>query len=120
EPHSRPSMWFKDIERAIDEFFDDVLVARWRSMAEPQDAVVRDFGDRYEIELEASGLDPSHLDIEVVGHVLSIRHRGGALEGAFTFAAPIDADAVKAQWNDGLLLILVPKLKGRRVPVEKF
>lgn len=111
--------WFKDFERAFDEFFEDALLARWRRTADWQDAMVRDCGRHYEIELGAAGVEPEGLSVEVIGSEVMVRDRDGRAIGRFAFAAPIDADAVSARWSDSVLLIAVPKRPSRRVPVEK-
>jgi HSP20 family molecular chaperone IbpA len=111
--------WLKDFERAFDEFFDDALPARWRRAGDWQDAVVRDCGRHYEIELAANGVEPEGLSVEVVGYEVMVRDRNGQAIGRFAFPAPIDADAVRARWSNGVLLIAVPKRLSRRVPVER-
>ena len=111
--------WFKDFERAFDEFFEDALLARWRSTANWQDAVVRDCGQHYEIELAVAGIEPEGLSVEVIGYEVIVHYRDRQPIGRFAFAAPIDAEAVSARWSDSVLLIAVPKRQSRRVPVEK-
>jgi HSP20 family molecular chaperone IbpA len=111
--------WFKDFERAFDEFFEDALLARWRRVSDWQDAVVRDCGRHYEIELATAGVEPEQLSVEVVGYEVTVQDREGRAIGRFAFAAPIDADAISARWSAGVLLIVVPKRLSRRVPVEK-
>lgn len=111
--------WFKDFDRAFDEFFEDALLARWRRTADWQDAMVRDCGSHYEIKLAAAGAEPEGLSVELIGSEVMVRDHDGRAIGRFAFATPIDATAVRARWSDGELLIAVPKRQSRRVPVEK-
>ncbi len=111
--------WFKDFERLFDELFEESLPARWRRTAGWQDAVVRDCGRHYEIELATVGVEPEGLSVEVVGNEVLVRDRDGQPIGRFGFPAPIDAEAVSARWSDGVLRLAVPKRPSRRVPVEK-
>jgi HSP20 family molecular chaperone IbpA len=111
--------WFKDFERLFDELFEESLPARWRRAAGWQDTVVRDCGAHYEIELATGRVDPESLDVEVLGNELLVRDRSGQPIGRFGFPAPIDAEAVSANWSAGVLRMAVPKRQSRRVPVEK-
>ena len=113
------AIWFKDFERAFDEFFEDALLSRWRRAADWRDALVRDCGDRFELELSV-GVEPQGLEVEVIGNEIVVRHRGGKLDGRFRFPASIDSDAVRARWSEGMLQIIAPKRRSRRVPVEKL
>jgi HSP20 family protein len=113
------SFWVKDFERAIDEFFDDVLISRWRKGAGPPDSNLRDAGNHYEIEMATGGIEPGDLDIEIAGNQLTVRDKRGTIEGIFTVPAPIDAERAHARLNGGILVIVVPKRPRRRIPLEK-
>jgi HSP20 family molecular chaperone IbpA len=108
-------IWLKDFERAFDELFDDMLISRWGAASRG----VTDRGDRYEIRLAASGIDPAELEIEVEGNQLRIGHRRGLVSGTYRFVAAIDAEGTKARWEEGYLFIVAPKRGRRQVPVEK-
>jgi HSP20 family molecular chaperone IbpA len=116
---NKMAIWFKDFERVFDEFFEDALLSRWRGAAAGHDAIVRDCGDRYELELNV-GVEPEGLEVEVIGNEIVVRRPRGQLDGRFRFSSLIDADAVQARWSKGLLQIIAPKRKSRRVPVEKL
>jgi len=113
------AFWLKDFERAIDEFFDDVLISRWRKGAGLPDSNLRDCGGHYEIEMATGGIEPADLDIEIAGNQLTVRDKAGTIEGIFTVPTPIDAERAHARWNGGLLIIVVPKRARRRIPLEK-
>jgi HSP20 family molecular chaperone IbpA len=111
---------FSEYERAIDEFFDELLIDRWQCGAGEQfaDAEIVDYADRYEIRLAAEGVDPEKIQVETLGRRLTVRASGGAhrkLVRAFTFAENVDAEAASARWLTGRLTITLPKQKARRI-----
>ncbi len=113
-----------DFSRAFDELFDDML-QRWRmaqAVGESEHAIVRDYADRYEVLIALGGVDPDKLDIQVGDRALAVRVPGDAsalCEGSFTFAEPIQCEAVTAKVTEGRLAIVLPKLaRSRRVRVE--
>jgi HSP20 family molecular chaperone IbpA len=111
---------FSEFERAIDEFFDELLIDRWQCGAGEQfaDAEIVDHPDRYEIRLAAEGVDPEKIQVETLGRRLTVRASAGAhrnLVRAFTFAENVDAEAASARWLTGRLTITLPKEKARRI-----
>lgn len=111
---------FSEFERAIDEFFDELLIDRWQCGAGEQfaDAEIVDYADRYEIRLAAEGVDPEKIQVETLGRRLTVRASAGPhrnLERAFTFAENVDAEAASARWLSGRLTITLPKQKARRI-----
>lgn len=111
---------FSEFERAIDEFFDELLIDRWQCGAGEQfaDAEIVDYADRYEIRLAAEGVDPEKIQVETLGRRLTVRASAGAhrnLVRAFTFAENVDPEAASARWLTGRLTITLPKQKARRI-----
>lgn len=111
---------FSEFERAIDEFFDELLIDRWQCGAGEQfaDAEIVDYADRYEIRLAAEGVDPEKIQVETLGRRLTVRASAGAHRNqvrAFTFAENVDAEAASARWLSGRLTITLPKQKARRI-----
>jgi len=113
-----------DFERTFDEFFDEMLIDRWKggtAAFEFERAQVIDFPDRYEVRVAAVGVDPAKIQAEVSGQRLALRipdKLGGTLESSFAFSDSIDAEASTAKWSEGTLLITVPKKKGRRISLK--
>jgi HSP20 family molecular chaperone IbpA len=109
-----------EFERAIDEFFDELLISRWHCGAGEQfaDAEIIDYADRYEIRLVAEGVDPEKIEVESLGRRLTVRASAGPhrnVARAFTFAENVDAETASAQWLTGRLTITLPKQKARRI-----
>ncbi|MGB8414214.1 MAG: Hsp20/alpha crystallin family protein [Candidatus Binatus sp.] len=110
-----------DFERAFDEFFDEMLIDRWKRatpVPEFDRAQVIDHRDRYEVRVAAVGVDPAKIHAEVSGQRLAVRvpdKLGGMLESSFAFSDSIDADTSTAKWSEGTLVITLPKKKGRRI-----
>jgi HSP20 family molecular chaperone IbpA len=111
--------------RILDEYFDELLVGRWRSAvggeAYSESAVVLDYEDRYEVRLHTADVDPSELKVEASERRLTVRARSGStiIEHSFSFALPIEREAVQARWAERWLLITIPKSRGKRVEMAK-
>ena len=120
---ARSGINFEDFERAIDEFFDEMLISRWRRGLERdefENAQILDHPDRYEVRVAVPHVDPQRIEIDVAGQRLSVRapaHAEGIFETAYSFAVPIVAEAVEARWTDQTLIIVVPKQKPKRIKV---
>jgi HSP20 family molecular chaperone IbpA len=118
----RAGINFFDFERALDEFFDEMLISRWRRVSERdqfENAQVLDHPDRYEVRIAAHDVNPEQIEIDVAGQRLSVRAPGaeGTFETAYSFAVPIEAEAVEARWADHTLVVIVPKQKPKRIKV---
>jgi HSP20 family molecular chaperone IbpA len=113
-----------DFERAFDEFFDEMLIDRWKGATaalEFERAQVIDHPDRYEVRVAAAGVDPAKIEAEVSGQRLAVRvpdKLGGMLDSSFAFADSIDGEASTAKWSEGTLVITLPKKKGRRIALK--
>ncbi len=113
-----------DFERAFDEFFDEMLIDRWKCgtpAVEFERAQVVDHRDNYEVRVAAVGVDPAKIQAEVSGQRLTVRvpdKLGGTLESSFAFSDPIDGEASTATWSEGTLVITLPKKKGRRIALK--
>jgi HSP20 family molecular chaperone IbpA len=115
---------FDDFERVVDEFFDDLLIERWRCGVlsdQFERAEVIDHRDRYEVRLAAREINPAELEVEVHDRRLTVRlpmPAGGKIESSFRFNDAVDSEHVVAHWSAGLLTITLPKQKGRRVELK--
>jgi HSP20 family molecular chaperone IbpA len=111
----------REFERACDELFDEWL-GRWRGGAAALGgAVVVDRGEEYEVRVEAAVEDPEVIHVEVSDAGLLVRIPAGArpaVERRMTFAQPVDRERTMARWAGGMLTIVLPKLRGRRVKVQ--
>jgi HSP20 family molecular chaperone IbpA len=113
-----------DFEQAFDEFFDEMLISRWRRARERdefENAQILDHPDRYEVRIAVPGVDPKLIEIDVAGQRLSVRAPTGAegvFESAYSFALPIEAEAVEARWNNHTLVVFIPKQKPKRIKVD--
>ena len=124
---ARPNaITFQDFERALDEFFDELLIDPWRRSAtsdiESDRWVVLDCGDRYEVSIAMPRVDPREVEVEIDGQRLQIRAPAGALrrrDSTYTFSQKIDGAGVTARWVDDTLTVTLPKEKPRRVKVER-
>jgi HSP20 family molecular chaperone IbpA len=121
---TRRGFGIADFERAFDEFFDELLIDRWKCgtpAVEFERAHVIDHADRYEVRVAAVGVDPATIEVEVTGQRLAVRvpeKLGGTAASSFTFPDSIDGDASSAKWSDGTLVITLPKRKSRRIALK--
>jgi len=119
-----PAQLFDEFERAIDAFFDELLIDPWQCGAGAQfaDAEIVDRRDGYEIRLVAEGIDPSQIEVELFGRRLTVRASAGPrrhIERSFTFAENLDAEAAYARWLTPTLTITLPKQKARRIHLRE-
>ena len=121
----RAGISVEDFERALDEFFDEMLISRWRRSTIERDefekAEVLDHPDRYEVRVAVPSVDPQRIEIDVAGQRLTVRAPAGPegiFETTYSFAVPIEAEAVVARWTDHTLVVMVPKQKPKRIKVN--
>jgi HSP20 family molecular chaperone IbpA len=121
---TRRGFGIEDFERAFDEFFDELLIDRWKCGTESgpiEGAQVIENPDSYEVHVYALGIDPAKIQVDVSGQRLALRMPekfGGMLQRSFSFSDPIDGEATSAKWSKGTLVITLPKKKGRRISLK--
>lgn len=121
---TRRGFGIDDFERAFDEFFDELLIDRWKGGTElghVERAQVIEHPDRYEVHVVALGVEPERIQVEISGQRLAIRMPetlGGVLQRSFTFSDAIDGEASTARWAQGTLIITLPKKKARRISLK--
>jgi HSP20 family molecular chaperone IbpA len=97
--------------------FDDLVISRWR---QGERTVAVDLGDSYQVKIATANADPQAMELEVSDYGMHLRVPGvtGGSKHACRFAHPIDSDRVTASWREGILEILLPKRRPRRITVE--
>jgi HSP20 family molecular chaperone IbpA len=121
---TRSGFGIVDFERAFDEFFDELLIDRWKCGtlgSEFEPAHIVDHPDHYEVRVAAVGVDPATIQAEVSGQRLAIRmpdKLGGTFKSSIAFSDSIDGEASTAKWSEGTLVITVPKKKSRRIALK--
>jgi HSP20 family molecular chaperone IbpA len=121
---TRRGFGLEDFERSFNEFFDELLIDRWKCGTESgpiEGAKVIDNPDRYEVRVAALSVDPAKIQVEVSGQRLALRmpeKLGGMLQRSFSFSDAIDGEASSAKWSEGTLIITLPKKKGRRISLK--
>ena len=121
-PEGGDPLRFGDFARAVDELFEDLLIARWRENRRRtlERPTVNDHGLHYEVKIATGAADASAIEVEVSDLRLVVRFPGpgGAVENTVNFTQPIECEAVSAKFTSGVLSIVLPKKRGRRVTVE--
>lgn len=119
---TRRGFGIEDFDRAFDEFFDELLIDRWKCGTEPgEHAQVIELPDRYEVRVAALGVDPEKIQVEVSGQRVALRmpeKLGGVQQRSFSFAEAIDGEASTAKWSQGTLIITLPRKKARRISLK--
>jgi HSP20 family molecular chaperone IbpA len=110
---------FGDLEHAVDQLFEDLLVSRWRGPQAAQSLVV-DRGEHYEVRIGAPGADPTLIEVEVTERRLNVRIPGPAraFNHSFELPLPVETVGVIARWSGEFLEIKLPKKPGRKIKVE--
>ena len=114
-----------DIENLFDHFFGNQQSASPLKLVPPANVIESETG--YSLVMELPGVSASDVSIEMKENRLEVRgekkipetgeserlakseRRGGDFVRKFEFASQIDADAISAEFKDGLLTISLPK-----------
>jgi HSP20 family molecular chaperone IbpA len=101
-----------------------MVITRWREHRRPtlERPLVSDLGPHYAVKVATGVIDPKAIEVEVSDLRLVVRFPTptGPVEHTFNFALPVECEAVSAKWDSGagVLAIVLPKKRGRRVTVE--
>ncbi len=119
----------REIDRVFDRFLrggvtDDSTVCTWLP---PVDIVEKE--NEYQVHIELPGVDKSDVKINVANSVLTIKgekkteseennknyHRTercyGSFQRSFTLPTSVKADKIEATYNNGVLMIVLPKVE---------
>ena len=97
-------------------------------------------GDRYILNADLPGADPASVDVDVDGHLLTIRAQrsvadrdgsrwlvqerpSGAYMRQFTIGDDVDTDRISASYDNGVLSVIIPvaeRAKPRKISVESM
>jgi len=89
---------------------------------------VQEMDDKYELHIYAAGLEKEDFQISVVDHILTIEverkneseentwkreeYRPGGFKRRFELNEKVDESAIEAGYDNGVLIITLPKLEG--------
>ncbi len=126
------------VRARMQRLLDDLAAAEPMAVGEqwgpPADIEVRD--DAVVVTLEVPGLGREQLDVSVQGHTLTLAGEGsrpaadegqvlraerpvGSFRRSFALPWALDAEAVEARLERGVLTVTVPRAAGRSVPIEE-
>ena len=113
----------QEFERAFNETFEDLLIKRWRGPAH-----IRNFGkalivedeESYQVKVALPDADPTTLEVEVSEWRLKVRGHQSAVgeETVLDFSHRVDTERVTARFEGGILAVMVPKARGRKIEVR--
>jgi len=143
--HKDPLRELLDLQERMNRLFDATLTRErldepalmqgtWAPLAD-----VVETAEAYLVELELPGLDRDDVVIQAQGDELVVRgerrpaatgapvfhrleRRYGPFARGFRFLEEVDPDRIKAEFNDGLLRLEIPKVRprgGTRVRIER-
>ncbi len=119
-----------EINRAFERFFDNPILEKPMSMMPAIN--MKDDGNQYTIEAEMPGLEEQNIDIEIHGNQLVIKgshmqqeekqgekmviseRKYGSFHRMVTIPEDAGLDNIQANYENGLLLITVPKDPGKK------
>jgi HSP20 family molecular chaperone IbpA len=112
-----------EFERTFNELFEDLLIRRWRRPGEVRNsgkALVVEDEEMYRIKIAMPHADPDELEVEVGEWRLAVRTRvaPGRDENTLYFSHRVDIDGVTARFDAGMLEVLAPKARGRKIEVD--
>lgn len=136
----REMMRFRD---AMDRLFDNTLASttwEWRApwVSEPALDVIES-ADDYVVKASIPGINPDDLEITFTERTLTIKgevkeekqHEGvqyhlrerryGSFSRSITLPTPVNADAIEAKYEAGVLTLRIPKteeVKPKRIPIK--
>jgi HSP20 family protein len=118
----------READRLLDHFWSNLpsRTAAWPSAPSFQ---VRNSEDAWRIDVPLPGIDPRHVDLEVVGNNVTVRVRpstdqaGDHASSEQTFTVPqfLDLDKITASHHHGMLQLTVPlkeSVKPRRIQID--
>jgi len=141
-----PSVWDelssarREMDRVFDRFFNQPTTAQGLAVWAPA-VDVRETNDELHVTAELPGLKPEDVNVTVENGVLTIsgekkqeiqegkedenyylfERRYGRFERSFTLPRTVNADQVKARFENGILTVSLPKAeaaKPRKVQIE--
>jgi len=113
----------EEFERTFDEVFEDLLIKRWRGPERMRDlgkALVVEDEENYRIKITLPDADPQKIEVEVSEWRLAVRSptAQGQGENTLDFSHRIDTERVTARFDAGILEVLAPKARGRKIEVR--
>lgn len=126
-----PASVFSQLQNEINRLFDTQVSAGGESSGATAEWVpavdIAEYNDRFVLEADVPGVDPSAIDITLENGVLSmsgsrevevggddadrrrIERARGRFYRRFTLPDTVDADTVEAKGNNGVLQVVIPK-----------
>jgi len=110
-------------DRAFNEVFEDLLIKRWRGPGLVPNfgkALVAEDEENYQVKIALPDADPRKLEVEVSEWRLAVRApmMQGLAESTLDFSHRIDIERVTARFDAGILEVLAPKARGRKIEVR--
>lgn len=123
-------LWFPSFSNLFDDFFGNDLNGPSTKASATLPAVnIKESKDEFQVELAAPGMSKKDFQIKVENNVLKISSQkeenheektedGGyskkefsyrSFQRAFTLPNTVEADKIKASYNDGILSLSIPK-----------
>jgi HSP20 family molecular chaperone IbpA len=103
--------------------FEDLLIRRWRIPSQVRNfgkALVVEDEDGYRVKIALPGADPNKLEAEVSEWRLIVRAPAaqGSEETVLDFSHRVAIELVSARFEAGVLEVLLPKARGRKIEVS--
>lgn len=132
----------EDVSNRLSRFFDDSFLSSMREGRWMPPVTVSETADELLMTAELPGMSEDDISIDLENNVLSIsgqkqevREEGdeerryhvyersfGAFNRSFTLPRTVDANAIEARYDNGILTVRLPKAaeaKGRKIEISK-
>ncbi len=130
------------LRSAMDRLFDDAFFSgrgEWQPFSGELALDVAEKGDEFIVKASIPGMSPDDLDISFSGRTLTIKgeykaeeekedvqyhlreRRYGSFARSLTLPTPVNADAIQAHFENGVLTLTLPKseeVKPKRIAVQ--
>ncbi len=113
----------REFDRAFNELFEDLLIKRWRGPAGARTfgrAVVAENEENYRVKVAVPEVDPEKVVVEVSEWRLTVLvpTAEGREKNTIDFAHCIDTEHVTARFEGGILEVMLPKARARKIEVR--
>lgn len=99
----------RDVDRLFEDAFGRPATATWTPVTE-----LREDAEAYRIEVELPGVKPEQVEVTLEQGTLTVRGENRTqkrFERSFQFPQPVAEESITATVADGLLSVMVPKVK---------
>ena len=113
----------QEFDRVFNELFEDLLIRRWHGhggLRQAGKSIIAEDEESYRVKIPLPHVDPENLVVEVTESRLTVRGLAGEgrEQSTLVFSRRIDTERVTARFEAGILEVMLPKARGRKIEVS--